>query len=324
MSGDLGTRAKPLEFHAEQLKFEFRTSDPSNPLPNEMWGRSDLDSGDKVATLRWNESGTPYEEIPAFAPGTSGEDVEEVLPVQTPNGEGYIPTTTQFPAYSQLALQHNGDTLGWHDAIEASEIPDTEVYLHDDFGDGKLQNRDGGGTVTHNGETGVYRPEYTIDGGSPTVTNEQLDLVTDDALHTDINLNLSETITWEFTGFDLSDNGDDTANATWLNLFSETATVAGNLRGYEDGYAIRARTSGNFRLVRVDPSGETDIVTTSSVPDTFDTTITRQPDATWEVFVDGSSIGTGSDSNYTSPQYFGYSAQDTAGTDSLIEEVKVS
>lgn len=120
---ELGTRANPVDAYSDRLNLALRTSDPSNPGGGEAWIRTDLDSGDRLATLRVQGVG----DVPIFPTGMSGDNVIEVFRCQLPAGTGFVPLASGGAAYPQLGFQHDGSAYGYHDALSASAIPDSVV-----------------------------------------------------------------------------------------------------------------------------------------------------------------------------------------------------
>jgi len=194
------------------------------------------------------------------------------------------------------------------DGSEVSAIPDPwpESYLQDDWEDNKLQDRDGQDTTTHNGVEGVYRPEWNVSGDAE-ANNDELIVTGGDEVETEISLNLDETITWEFK--DLSLEGD----RFFIPLFSETAQTSSNR--VENGYSFRL-ISGNTGIVSHDSDGSTDGIVTSDLPDELDDVeITRQPNGEWELIIEGTSEGTGTDTEHDNPQHAVFTSfSDTTGT----------
>ena len=199
------------------------------------------------------------------------------------------------------------------DGLELGAIPDSDVYLHDDWGDNKLQDREDSGTTTHNGVEGVYRPEWNVVGDAE-ANNEQLIITAEDEVETGISLNLDETITWELE--DLSLDGD----RFFVPLFSETSQTSSNR--VENGYSFRF-IGDNSGIVKHDSDGTTDgIVTVDLDAELDDAEITRQPNGEWELIIDGTSEGTATDTEYDNPQHAVFTA--FSGTTGTISEFKVS
>ena len=210
-------------------------------------------------------------------------------------------------------------------------IPDPDVYLQDDWGDNKLTDRDGSGTTTHNGEEGVYRPEWTTRSGdnNPTVENEQLTMTGCDAIHTDINLNLDETITWELTNVNVSDSAGDSSDAVVVHLWAEQVSdpsdkTDGEFSQLNESYGlVIANTDNNLRLRRSDENGDVTDIISGQTPEnaTFDATVTRDSEGNWEVLEDGESKGTGQNTDLSNPDKAVFTAQDDADVD--FDEYKV-
>ncbi len=221
--------------------------------------------------------------------------------------------------YSQV---RKGDgTVLWN------AIPDSDVYLHDDFGDGKLQNRDDSGTTTYNGVEGVYRPEWTIDNGTPTVTNERLDYSEGDSGYTEINLDLAETTTWELSNLTLNTAGDQ---LSYFGLFYEdnpTRSTSDFPPTLYPGYAIGMREADSkIRLIRTDSDGSsTNVINASGTSNNMNLVkVTRESDGTWTMVIDGTEVGTASDATHTNPQYIDFAGR-TGPSDNqlLVDELKV-
>lgn len=214
---------------------------------------------------------------------------------------------------------------GLRNLTEISAIPDSDVYLQDDWGDNKLQNRDGSGTTTYNGVEGVYRPEWTIRDNEPTVSNEQLTITGGDGIYTDINLDLSKTASWEFNGIDLSDNAGDSGDMMVLHCFAEQ-TSNESARRLHQSYSINVRSGSNnpIQLYEVDASGNFNLLVDGGGgwSGTIDITVTRQSDGVWEMSINGTSQGTGNDSTHTSPSVAAILGRDSANID--LNELKVS
>jgi len=99
----------------EQFVFEERTADPGSTVEGERWLRTDLNSGDKLATLRVDVGGSTLD-VPVFPTGTSEDGVTEALRVRVGSQTGYIPAIadTSAAGFPQLRLQHDGQVYGYH------------------------------------------------------------------------------------------------------------------------------------------------------------------------------------------------------------------
>ena len=218
----------------------------------------------------------------------------------------------------------------WRSLIDGSEvaaIPDSEIYLHDDWGDDKISNRDDSDTVTYNGVEGVYRPDWSVDLGDITVSNSELTLDSDPTLiGAEINLNLSETVRW-FWEISSSGSGRDI-----YGLFADTNnTNESGWIAYEDSYYL-ANTSNdnNLQLSRKDASGNDDTLITDSDGPYSSGFIgaERQSDGSWELFATGSDLsdpktelfdsqysrGTATDTTYSGANYIYLSIREDTGS----------
>ena len=201
--------------------------------------------------------------------------------------------------------------------IDAIPDPWPESYLQDDWGDNKLQDRDGSDTTTYNGVEGVYRPEWTLDEGSPEVADERLTLDGDgEAVVTEINLNLDESITWEFSNVSLNTDG-----ALALQLFSEDDTffdLDTTAPRMDDGYMVEFSMSNDRIRLTKNSGGGTDAMIESGVSpsaeEEFDIIVTRSSDGEFELIVDGDSKGTDTDTDFIDPSHTGFGTS-TDGTD---------
>jgi hypothetical protein len=198
-----------------------------------------------------------------------------------------------------------------------SAIPDESIYLQDDWGDNKLQNRDGSGTTTYNGVTGYYRPEWTIPNGSPSASNQTLSFADGDTLYCDFNLDLDETIRWTWTNIhDLTT--DDTTQAILAPL-ATTRTISNGF--VLESYNLGINTT-DARLWAIDANGSTNkIIGNPSTPPTpFDMSLERSPSGDWTLFFNGSSVGSGYNTTYTNVQNFVFNGRG-GGMD--VEEMEV-
>ena len=218
------------------------------------------------------------------------------------------------------------------DGAEISAIPDSQVYLQDDWGDNKLTDRDDSGTTTYNGVEGVYRPEWKIDDGSPEADDNQLQYSSGDALHAEIELNLDETVTWEFENVDGSASGGESSGQYVISLMADTTDhFAGDETeiGYSEGYELFMRDddAGDlFRFRRNDDAGSDNetLISADNPTDGRDIKVTREPDGTWQLFLDGDSVGgTEVDDTYTDPIITGYVARGNRNVIVSVDEMKV-
>ena len=213
-------------------------------------------------------------------------------------------------------------------------IPDSEIYLQDDWGDNKLTDREGSATTTYNGVEGVYRPEWTTLRGSASVSDGSLSFDSDTStLVANINLNLDSEIRWWF-------KFDDQGGRNVFGLFSETdsTTSSDSWDSVEDSYVLaNSNSDGLCRLVKPASGGSgTDVINADgneissgyigAIRESsggFELFVTSgdldNPDT--ELFDSGNSVGTGSDTEHSNPQYIPLSQ--TADTNSEIHQIKV-
>ena len=215
-----------------------------------------------------------------------------------------------------------------------AEIPDSEVYLHDDWGDSQLQTRDGSGTVTYNGVEGVYRPEWTLDltgsdSATPNADNETLlfegaDNRGQDALRANINLPLNEgKVIWEFKNIDTSQSRSGGAARQALFCFAESTSITDWT--YDNGYFVDIAEGSVMAFSKVDNTNAQEIIIDGGTPPTspYDVTVTRETDGTWELFINGVSQGTTVDTTYTTPEIVGYIGKENDDTITFEDEMKV-
>jgi hypothetical protein len=209
------------------------------------------------------------------------------------------------------------------DKVFGGAIPDSDVYLQDDWGDNKLTNRDESGTTTHNGVEGVYRPEWSVISGKsqPTVNNGQLTITGGDGIYADINLNLNETISWEWTNVDLSDGGTSSNEHSVMHCWSEQLPDETNGMLHE-AYFVWVTNNDSCNLSKRDSSGNfKTVVSASPQSGTIDVMVTRSPSGDWELFFNGVSQGAGNDTEFTDPKYTAFIGN--PGADHDYNEMKV-
>jgi hypothetical protein len=156
--------------------------------------------------------------------------------------------------------------------ISESSIPDNKIYLQDDWGDNRLDSRKGSGTTVHNGVEGIYRPNWTVSSGTPTVSNENVVMQgqsTDQAIQSEHNIDMNSSITWECTlacrtpnggraGIDIGSNGnlrygiaEDVTGTMYLyDIDRGTRIIQGNINndGSKETIKIKRSSSGFWEL----------------------------------------------------------------------------
>jgi hypothetical protein len=176
----------------------------------------------------------------------------------------------------------------------------TDFYLLDDFGDNKLTNRTGSSTTTYNGVTGFQRPDWTINSGGANASNQKLDLPDSTTLFTDINLNFNETITWELKGVDVTQSSDR-RNIFGIGLFADGTTFsAGRPR---DGPFVSIRPT---QVTRIMDTNVLPVVEDNNPPDRspMDITVKRFSGGSYELIINGTSIGTNTPGTPTTSAQF--------------------
>jgi len=151
---DLGSSSDPLLFRGEQDVLEVRTTDPSNPEPDERWIRSDVaPETDQIATMRCGD-GT---DIPIFATGTATDTVRECRRVRVGGQTGYMPIAPPADAsFTERRFRHNGTTMAYHDAVSpGAAIPDNAVnqWKYDEGDGSEAADSIGNIDATINGAT---------------------------------------------------------------------------------------------------------------------------------------------------------------------------
>ena len=199
-------------------------------------------------------------------------------------------------------------------------IPDSEIYLHDDWGDNSLTERDDSATTTHNDVEGVYRPEWRIESGNPEASDERLEFDTNEAIDAEINLNLDETITWEWSGIDFGTFESDSTIGVGFVVWAEDQNwdLDSSASSPDDAYVLQIRQEGDeVRLLNGDV-----LISHSTSPDES-ISLKREPNGDWELFVDGSTAGTANDTTLSDPQYIGFGGTDRGDCETFVDEVKV-
>jgi len=112
----------------EQWVFEERSADPASTEEGERWLRTDLNSGDKIATLRV-DVGSSIRDVPIFATGTAVDTVSEAMRIQVNGVTGYVPIApVSDAAFPELRIQHNSQVHGFHNRVDPGPaIPDSAV-----------------------------------------------------------------------------------------------------------------------------------------------------------------------------------------------------
>jgi len=192
--------------------------------------------------------------------------------------------------------------------------PASGIYL-DDFEDNKLFDRDAFTTTPLTPEalepdqsdfTNPSRPEYTIDQGSPSAANQRLEFPGDGNQHL-LFATLSELddVTWEF---DVTPEGGSFGLMKAYVVALDTNFSDGRTQSPDNGYIVRFRDNGNFKLARREGGNQDNIIDTTFSPDTNTHTVkvTRDSSGNFELFLDDSLKGTATDTTHTTNSFTGF------------------
>lgn len=231
----------------------------------------------------------------------SGDLVDREEPVTNISGNVYVTEEDEDDP-----TEHEGD-------IWIQIDPRFRGFLGDDWGDNRLQDRLDAEQAFYKGEQGVFRPEYTLDVGTAEATNNRLVLDGEDAVRTQINLDLSNRVVWEWQGVDVTESADAT-NILSLNLWSDSSTRdADNRLG--DGYLVEARPTDGYVLVKViDGTAEDMLTHTTATDEVVDIKVVRSSGGTFSFRVNGTLVGEQEDLDNTNPQYTGFGKAATEDT----------
>jgi len=216
------------------------------------------------------------------------------------------------PRTSDLSDADDG-TMIWRNDVISPTIPDTEVYLHDDWGDERLQDREDSGTTSYDGEEGVYRPEWVIENGSPSADGETLVVEDDEQINTDESPEVAYG-TWEFEIPDPFFSSSSSEHSGY-NLIANSSTRRLGDANLQDGYLLQLQPT-TIRL-NVDDGGDTSTLIQDDDPPTSDlsVTVTRDDNDEWELIVNGESKGTATDSTHTTSERVGFWARSDGGSE---------
>jgi len=191
----------------EQFVFDERTADPASTEEGERWLRTDLTSGDKIATLRV-DVGTSVLDVPVFPIGTAEDSVVEAIRVRVGSQTGYIPavpeTNANFPA---LRLQHNGQVFGYHDEQGVFAFFDVAISS----------------TNSPVEEGSDLNVDYSVVNTGFSLNNTQ-----------DIRLNIDSTEEDRDTNITLSPSSSTTGTLTWTTPSSSAGTYNASVLSDDD------------------------------------------------------------------------------------------
>lgn len=311
--GNYGTSNNPLEeIHSEQVVYDALTSDPSDREEGSEWFRADMDSGDKVGTMRIqnDDAGNDIDNWPAFPEADSVDGVVKMFPIQTENGEAFLPYVEEGGAFNQKRFQHDGTWYGAHNAL--SVIIDNIITI-DDWADGNVtSSRDtldetafqpAGSEFVPQGQDGnVQRPSWsTVDGGATASNNE----LTFDSSDTAVEASSTDFdgLTWEI-GWEFPQN-ESGLFTILIHLPDNPSWSSGNsAKTTDNNYAVQINGPGagnNHRFTKHVNGTFTELISATWQPDTNEhvTKVTVDDSGNFELFLDGTSLGTVQDTSHS-------------------------
>lgn len=210
-----------------------RTTDPPTAATGyQCWIRSDLNSGDKIATLRWSDG----VDVPIFPTSASfGTDVYDFFQVPVGGQMGVVPMAQATDAaYPGRRLPWGGTDYAMHDALELSAIPDSGVArwefeqdVTDSWGDNDGTDNTSEGYST-DAQVGSYSKAY--------------DGIDDEVTWPTVSIGDDFTLTGWFSSDDVS--ATETIYALFDGYWHKVRTANGNL-----GYGVRDGSQSNTEFV---------------------------------------------------------------------------
>lgn len=210
----------------------------------------------------------------------------------------------------------------------SSTIPDNGIYL-DGFTDNKLSNRDAYTTTALSPESlepdsSAYsdpsRPEWSVGSGNPTVTSERLELNNGEYVYAPLS-EVDVTIEYDFTYVgSLSVRQYDTILATGTSQRSGEFNleegyyfdISPSTVGLHRGSDFSELTSGSYNFQVGQPA-------TIRLENDYDS---GSDTHNFELFVDGTSFGTASDSTYSASEiaYTSFVVRDSGSGDTTLRD----
>ena len=199
-------------------------------------------------------------------------------------------------------------------------IPDSVVLL-DDWADNQLtSNREdyqttsftgSDSTLVEQGASGsLSRPEWTVDNGSPSVSNAELTVNSEDRLRTPLSLTTLDNTTWEFK---ISDVQNLESNG-YVSLVANSTTYRESVQNLQDGYFVFIGDS-NLALVEDSAGSTTSLIEKGESPpnEPFVCRVERDASGNWELFIDNVSVGTATDTTHTTSDRISLATATTGG-----------
>lgn len=201
-------------------------------------------------------------------------------------------------------------------------------YLEDDWGDNALSSRTGAadGAYAHPaaneaGDTliGRYRPNWAVESGSPSATNNELQLP--DGSTTEQTVSTPSEMTTGSFEIKYQFAANPSNGALHYSVLCSDFSLVANVTT-DSGYEARTVHNGDYNLTRRDSGSATDIIVSSWSVDTNQHTkrVTRNSYSSFELFLDGASKGTATDGTFTESvvQFIGNNSTDRVDIDDLV------
>jgi hypothetical protein len=201
-------------------------------------------------------------------------------------------------------------------------IPDG-LYL-DDVADNKINNRD---SLTETEYTGpvpdttrfgdASRPEYTVDSGAPFADNGLLKVPDGSATVQQFRAATTESIsdiTWEI---DFTAQSTQSEGFYGVHLAIADQSVTWQTYRADNSYIMLISPDGRFELVQTENGNFNTIIAGSWDADTATHVgeVTVDDSGNWELFYDGVSQGTVTDTTFTSMEHIGFGSSIDAEID---------
>lgn len=222
-----------------------------------------------------------------------------------------------FSGGNLVSLSDIGTTI-----LEQVDFGPTIYSVLDDFADNKLTGRDPPSTTASEFATGTitnnFRPEYKTVSGSPSASSSALQLAAGNSTVQMVSASIG--VMPRELEFTVQYGSNPTTSGVKFGI-ADSASTTSNY--FHSGYYMQLENNGDPELVEAASNGSlTELITSNQSDDTSEHTLrlTRNGDD-WELFYDGSSMGTATDASHTNAWLI-FAGNDTdAAVD--IKELKV-
>lgn len=263
-------------------------------------------------------NGDPVEGATVYALRTD-TDPPEFVGTDTTDVSGFYQITTQFDGEVHVAAEWENSGADFATksrpfvSVTQVGLPDINNYLEDDFGDNALTSRtnpDDGvyahpdANVAGDVFVGRYRPEWNITSGSPSSSDGVLSTVGGATVQSIITTSEFSSGEWSF---DFQFLSDPTNRAAYVDFIGVSPSLNSDGRP-NNGYAVQMLNFGELNL----DQNNTDLIVGSWSNDTSKNSIrvTRTSYGEFELFNNGTSVGTTTDTTHNNSQILGF-ANDT-------------